>query len=87
MNVIPFYLTPTLFYAHINFNNTTRKKNETLRRKSLQRTSNHTLNIAHYLEAFMTISKERFATAAICAYLYSSTKKLKCQTLAYLRGY
>jgi hypothetical protein len=65
MNVIPFYLTPTLYYVHINFNITTRQKYEILRRKIQQHISNHTLNIVSYFEAYMTISKERFASAVI----------------------
>ena len=65
LNEIPFYLTPTLYYVHINFNITTRQKYESLRRKIQQHILNHTLNMLPYLEAYMTTSKERFANAAI----------------------
>ena len=65
MHVNPFYLTPTLYYVHININITTWQKYETLRRRNQQHTSNHTPNIVPYLEAYMTLSKESFASANI----------------------
>jgi len=41
------------------------QKYETLRRRSQQPTSNHTPNILPYLEAYMTLSEQSFASANI----------------------
>jgi hypothetical protein len=45
MNVIPFYVTPTLYYVHINTDITTWHKYENLRRRNQQHISNHTPNM------------------------------------------
>ena len=65
MNVIPFHLTPTLYYVHISTNITTWRKHETLGRRSQQHISNHTPNMVPYLEAYITLPKESFESASI----------------------